>query len=62
MPIPSHQAHRSTFHGNDVDNQFIAGTSRDGTSGTAKQDTSPYDDAVAFEADLDEASRSAAEA
>jgi aldehyde dehydrogenase (NAD+) len=59
---------QATFAGQRVDQQFIAGTWRDGAAGTRRQDTNPYDDSVVAEfaladaADLDEAYRAAAEA
>ncbi|KYK03709.1 aldehyde dehydrogenase family protein [Micrococcus lylae] len=58
----------ATFHGNRVDQQFIAGQWRDGATGQRKTDINPYTDDVvaeftlATEEDLDEAYRAAAEA
>lgn len=57
---------QATFAGQRVDQQCIAGTWRDGASGTRRPDTNPYDDSVVAEfalataEDLDEAYRAAA--
>ena len=58
----------ATFHGNRVDQQFIAGQWRDGASGDRASDINPYTDdvvaefALATAEDLDEAYRAAAAA
>lgn len=58
----------ATFHGNRVDQQFIAGQWRDGASGGRASDINPYTDGVVAEfalataEDLDEAYRAAAAA
>lgn len=58
----------ATFHGNRVDQQFIAGQWRDGASGDRASDINPYTDDVVAEftlataEDLDEAYRAAAAA
>ena len=68
LPFVPHDLHPATFHGNRVDQQFIAGQWRDGATGDRASDINPYTDdvvaefALATAEDLDEAYRAAAEA